>query len=418
MSSHIDHHAAATTRGSAALAHLSTSDDELYAHAVSKSVDGKVYNFPLTQSSAIHTSRHTSFFSPSTALPVIAPAASQVDIRIPAGSCGAVTGLSVRLDLFNDAKTPADSFFNGVPNLFSRIELACEGGSTLLQRWTDDDLRISTHYFSRAQADWYAKNEGLRSFFPNEERTIFLRLPWSVFEGTHLNLASLNSDLYVRLFFRGGASYDSPQYLTLKGAAVAVEWLAYPPSIQRALTARARNSTLDYRYFQNHSQKEVMTLAPSTRYSVRISSMHGLIIQVAVIVRIAGATGSSLAVNHVRPASYELLDSSGKSILGANVLPIAHNDYIKQQQGLLNATIGSPNVFGNIEGTLLIPLSPDVRGCLQRGVLDGYYVSSGYDLLAFTTSSTLIAGQYEIAISWQVAERLRKDGGRLSVHSS
>jgi hypothetical protein len=385
---------------------------------VTTSVDGKSYNFPASQSSTLAASRHTSFFSPSTALPVIAPAASQLDIRIPAGSCGAVTGLAIRLDLWNEAKVAADAFFNGIPNLFSRIELSCEGGSTLLQRWTDDDLRIATHYLSRAQADWYGKNEGARSFLPNEEKTLFLRLPWSVFESTHLNIASLNSDLYVRLFFRGSASYDSSQYLVLKGAAVAVEWLAYPPTIQRALTSRARSSTLDYRYFMNHSQKEIMTLSPSTRYTIRLSSMHGLVIQIAAIIRQAGATGSAIASNHIRPASYELLDSSGKSVLGANILPIAHNDFVKQQQGLLNASIGSPNVFGHIEGTVLIPLSPNVRGCLQRGVLEGFYTSSGYDVYAFTTGSTLVAGQFEITLSWQVAERLRKDGGRLSVHTS
>jgi hypothetical protein len=148
--------------------------------------------------------------------------------------------------------------------------------------------------------------------------------------------------------------------------------------------------------------------------------MHGLIIQIAAIIRLAGATGSTIAMNHIRPASYELLDSSGKSVLGANALPIAHCDFQKQQQGLLNVGSGSAvsQVFSNIEGTVLIPLSPDVRGCLQRGVLEGFYTSSGYDTFAFTTGSTLTPGQFEITLSWQVAERLRKDGGRLSVHTS
>jgi hypothetical protein len=73
--------------------------------------------------------------------------------------------------------------------------------------------------------------------------------------------------------------------------------------------------------------------------------------------------------------------------------------------------------FDSIESTLLVPLSPNVRGCLTKGVVEGYYVANGYDQLAFTTDAST-TGAHEITVIWQVAERIRKDGGRLSVHSS
>jgi hypothetical protein len=217
MSSHIDHHSAIHARGSGAIAHFSGPSDELYQHIVTKSADGKRFNFPASQSSSLHASTHVSFFAPSTALPVIAPAQAQLDIRIPAGSCGAVTGISLRLDLENEGKVN-DSVFAGVPNLFDRVEIWAEGGSQLVQRWTDDAFRISNHYLSRSQAEVYSKHEGVPLLTAGETKTVFLRLPFSFFEASHLNVASLSADLYIRLFFRGANSYDTADYLTLRGA--------------------------------------------------------------------------------------------------------------------------------------------------------------------------------------------------------
>jgi hypothetical protein len=412
MSTHIDHLELISTRGSNALAHFSGPSDDLYEHIVSQAADGKKYNYLASQSGSLHASTHVSFFSPATALPAISTA-SQLDIRIPAGSCGAVTSISIRLDLENQSALN-NSSYGGVANLFTHIELWAEGGSMLVQRWTDDALRVALHYLNRDQAERYQTEEGSPFMGPGVSRTFFLRLPYSIFESSHMNIASLSSDLYLRLFFRGGNSYDTADYLTLNGAQAVVSWLAFPPTIQRAISARARASVLDYRYYQNQFQKEILTLAPSTRYSIRLSSMQGVVISVAMIIRAAGATGTALVGNYVRPESFELLDSSGKSILGGNSFPIQWNDHQKQQQGLLTP-FGT--AFSNITGTLLIPLAVNVKGSLAAGAVKGHYTANGYEQLAFVTDAGT-TGAHEVAILWSVAERVRKDGGRISVHSS
>jgi hypothetical protein len=411
MSSHIDHHAAIEARGSGALAHISGPSEDLYEHVVSQAPDGRRYNFPVTQSGGLNASMHTSFFSPASALPTIAPAASQVDLRIPAGSCGAVTSLAVRLDLEN--KSAGASTFAGIPTLLERIEIWGESGSQLIQRWTSDALRLLTHYLTKEQSEVYSNNEGTLYLGPGVSRSFYLRLPFSFFESSHLNVASLTSDLYVRLFFRGADSYDTTDYLSLNGCQAVVSWIAYPPSIQRALTARAKSSTLDYRYWAFQTQREVINLASNQRYSIRLTSMQGIVNQIALIIRPVGSTGSALASGYVRPVSYELVDSGGKSVLGASSFPIEWNDFEKQQQNLLPPS----GTFGSIYGTLLIPLGINVKGSLMSGSIQGFYVSGGYDQLAFTTDNAT-AGDHEITVVWSIAERLRKDGGKLSVHTS
>ena len=412
MSSHIDHHSAAASRGSAAMAHVGHDSGELYQHVVARTADGQVTNFPVSQHRTLHASTHTTVFTPTTALPDISTA-SQVDVRIPAGSCGAVTGLAIRLDLSND--TAGTSTFYGAIRLFDRIELWAESGSVLVQRWTADELATCLHYLSREASSRYVYTTGTQTLVAGASRTVYVRLPFSVFESSHMNLGGLQSDIYVRCFFRGADSYLTADTVTLNALQVVADWLAKPPSIQRQLVDRMRSQTLDYRYWASQTQKEVVTMAPSTRYQIRLSSMHGIVSDIAVIVRPAGHTGAASAGGFVQPAVYELIDAGGKSILSGASFPFEFNGYQKQQQGLLSAW--GPEL-SNLDDTLLIPLSPDPKTTLSAAVVAGYIVGTGYESIALTMGSSLAAGQYEVTVIWHRAERLRLDGGHVTVHAS
>ena len=394
------------------MAHVGHDGPELYSHVVARTADGQVTNFPVSQHRTLHASTHTTVFTPTTALPDISTA-SQVDVRIPAGSCGSVTGLAIRLDLSNNNGGPAT--FYGAIRLFDRIELWAESGSVLVQRWTADELATCLHYLSREAGERYVRTAGAQTLAVGASRTVFVRLPFNIFESSHMNIGGLRSDLYVRCFFRGIESYATVDFLTLDSLQVVASWLAKPPSVQRALVDRMRSQTLDYRYWASQVQKEVVTMAPSTRYQIRLSSMHGIVSDIAVIIRPAGHTGANSAGGFVQPAVYELIDAGGKSLLSGASFPFEYNGFQKQEQGLLDAFFPE---LQNLDDTLLIPLSPDPKTTLSSGTVSGYIIGSGYESIGLTTAAGLAPGQYEVTVIWHRAERLRVDGGHVTVHAS
>ena len=415
--SNIDHQSLAiTNRGAAAAAHVAApSNEKLYPTRPYRSADGQILNLPVSQLGVTHASDLHTRFAPSTAMPSLA-SESQIDIRIPAGSVGAVRNILLEVDLKNDTVVAATIAGDFAQNMLARVELLGQSGSVILQRWTNTALMTSVLYdspaqFSRRQAMQGVPATGIPA---GEEFKAYIKLPGSFFNLAHVTVQGITSDLFVRVVFRPEADVFTASTCVLTAVNAHVHSINHTASVGRALADRLRKQVNDYRFHSYQEMSEIMTLAPSTNYEVRLSSVLGLVSDICVWIRAAGHTGYQTTDSN-KPVQFSLNDASGKSILGSSTFSSEIVKYTKDEEDMLPA---DPMHFF-IDNTLWLPLAFSPRKNRETGSLQGgYYPANGDLRFNFTTDSAIGTGQYEVMFVYSRLDRIRVDGGQLSHHSS
>jgi hypothetical protein len=252
-----------------------------------------------------------------------------------------------------------------------------------------------------------------------ETNKFFLSLPWNCFETGHISLQGIKSDLFVRCVTRPDVETftSHPDVASLAQIRVHVESISWSSPIANALSQRMRSSVQNYRTWSWNEMKEVMTLAASSSYNVRLSSVTGLVSGIFVWIRPSGHTLLN-TVNSNLPVTYQLNDSSGRSIVGSSTFDSSVQALHKDVENMLHDNV-EPSVKGIVENVLYLPLAfGDKKNLESASLSGGYYPADSFLNFQWTTSAALVPGSYEITFVYSRLDHVRSDSGALSIHSS
>jgi hypothetical protein len=413
--SSIDHHKQNAKRGSSALAHTGVAIPELYPHRKVRHSHGEVLNYPISSQTVLHKATTHTIYPSTSATDNALASGGFVDVRIPAGSLQVVKGMTIALEIENN--TGGTTFIPAGPLnvlLFDRVELMAEGGNTQVCRWEPGHLLWPMRHLNGTSWDKNYMRAFITSGILNGVAVeTYIPLLNEVFSRNEVFLGHLRSDMYLRIWFKGPSALNGGLPPTLKSLNLIVQQDHYAPEDRWRLQERASSQSLDYRQQRPGFQSIVETLGPSQRYSFMLTAIQGVVSELVVTIRPANSFAQNAYA--FKPwHSYELLDSTGASMLGG--MPIGYKyqtsivDGERQNSGAVEAV--SPGSY-----PIFIEFG-DSRADLMTGSITGYVPFSGSERLVITTEGSLEPGSYEVRIEYLSVCRVNINQGRISVFPS
>lgn len=417
--SSLDHHKQNAKRGSSALAHTGVTHANLYPTRPVRHSHGETLNYPVSSQVVLHKTTQHTIFQSTTATDGQLSSGGFVDVRIPAGSLQVVKGMTLQLELENEGGV-AVTIGGGVRNvfLFDRIELVAEGGNTQIARWEPTQLVWPFRHVNGSSWDKNWTNAfGPTQIAAGAVGIILAPILNEVFSRNEAYLGHLRSDMYLRVWFKGASAFDwgfagPPK---LRSLSAIIEQDGYAPEDRWRLHEQRLSQSVDYRFGRPGFQSVVENLGPNQRYTVMLTAVQGLVTEMVVTIRAAGATANQ-AWNFKPWASYELLDSSGASLLGGMPITKAYQNYVIEAERQVSGAIDN---LSTASLPIVIEFG-DARADFQHGSLTGYICFTGNERLVITTDSSYSATPtpYEIRVEYLAAARVNVDRGRVSVFPS
>jgi hypothetical protein len=206
---------------------------------------------------------------------------------------------------------------------------------------------------------------------------------------------SIHNNLLVRLKFQESANIISSGSMTTTAANLEFSGY-YESSGQRKLMLQKAELP---KYWASQQHLETLTLAALTTYQVRLAGINGFLGQLYFAIRaIANATSPVNQFSFVRPASFDILDPSSKSITGFKTQ--ISNDMIMLYSHQYN------NLFINNTNACVYTFSQNSLQDIVRGTCNGFVEMRGSYYLQFTTDLFLIEGSFKVHIFGMCNESL------------
>jgi hypothetical protein len=206
---------------------------------------------------------------------------------------------------------------------------------------------------------------------------------------------SIDGQLLVRLTFNSATNNISSGSMTTTEAVLRISGYEEPESQKKMILSKAMIPK-NFFYYAPQRHLEIMTLAASSTYTVRISGIQGYANQLFFALRSTSNINSpGNQFSFVRVASFELLDESNVSIVGFT--PITESDMILQY------THQYDNLFINNTYSHVWSFSQTPVTDLEYG---GHFFN-GFNSIKFTTKSTLVGGSYQLVVIALCNENLR-----------
>lgn len=414
--SSIDHHQANHKRGGAALDHAGVSHPNLYPHVKQRGVHGGATNFPATSQSAIlHKIAVTTVFPAITPTDRAFASSSYVDIRVPPSAIATATGFSLAFEIENDTADivtlPA-----WMPQLFDNVQILAEGGNVQIMRLEPHHLMAPFRHVPEASWDkfriMFSSGQVMN---PGVIATTHLPILNEPFSRNHAYMGAIRSDIYVRVTFRGPSAFQAlaagvvPK---LKSLSLIVSHDMHPPPEKSILHDRALSQSLDYRFGRPGYVTYNEVGSVSGRYSFTLSAIQGIVTELLVTIRLAGAAGADLT-SYLPWESYELQDGSGAPILGAPVTKFFQR-YVQDPHRHASKALESMTTGPT---TPIVIEFGDAAKDFHSGTLTGYYTFSGTERLIINAPGE--SGQpIEVRVEYLTVSRLNIDRGRISVFPS
>jgi hypothetical protein len=199
----------------------------------------------------------------------------------------------------------------------------------------------------------------------------------------------IDNNLLVRLRFQDSANIISSGFMTTIAANLKFSY--YESSAQRKLMLQRAEipKLLSYWALQQHTK--TLTLAASTTYQVRLAGINSYVGQLYFAIRvIVNATSLANQFSFVRPAFFDILDPSSKSITGIKTQTASDMIILYSHQ--------YDNLFINNTNYCVYTFSQNSLQDIVKGTCNGFVEMRGSYYLQFTTDSTLVGGSYEVHV--------------------
>ena len=421
--SSINHKIDAGKRGQAALIQVGVSIPKIYPHIQVRHAGGTVMNYPASSQVVLHQNKIHTYFNSTTSTQNVLGSSGFVDVRLPAQALQVITGVTLELKLSNDTAFPIVLPSNAY-TLLDRVEVLAEGGNQVIARYESSALMFPFRHIDSLSYERYALGfESKSELGPGQERSLYLPILAHPLATNHVYGGSIKSDMYVRVWFRGTTAlisfnpaqspeleYANSSIPTLKSLNVVISQDHVDDEARRSLQSRALKERLDFRFQRPGFQSMTEQLNPNQRYSWQLTAIHGLVSELIIMIRDPSASPG--AFYSKTPASVELMDSSGSSVLGGGALPwgLLQMDMASKQSSRALEFIGG--------GDPVVIEFGSARDDLQHGTISGYVPMNGSYQLALTTEASLDAGTYEIVVYYNAAACMSIENGQITVRPS
>ena len=409
------------------MSHAGVSVKNLYPHQQVRHSDGSTTNFPVSSQLVLHQSEIDTVFTANTATEGAFSSGSFVDCRIPAGSTGIITHMTLELRVKAGSGGCNE---HPVPFLLAieRVETLLEAGNIMLSSHTAAQLMLPFRHLPQTALEMLqgpmgfhsdisptaAYPQAVYSMAPNEENVYFCPLLENPLAANHVFGGALRSDTYLRVWFRGPSAFtsiDGP-VPTLKTMNLIVTQQSLSPRDRAALAYRYASESLDFRFGRPGVQCIRATMGPSQRYQWALTAILGLTTELCITV--TRSNGSAVA----KVASYELLDGAGSSVIGGGAVSATYALMVKGARKQQSRALSANSLPWTKEERSIILEFGDSRSNAEAGIITGYVPMDGSFQLGLSTGADFVQGDYEVSIHYLAAARLNINRGTCSVFPS
>jgi hypothetical protein len=304
----------------------------------------------------------------------------------------------LRLDYINSS---GGNFICSAPVMhIGRNEIYANNGSNLLYQTTNPVATFMIDHvgMSRNEHEITASLRGTSSAYatgtitiPNgQSGSIYYSIAPNFWRALKLRPYCIDNNLLIRLRFQDSANIISSGSMTTTAAYLEFSGY-YESSAQRKLMLQRAEIPKLLSYWAPQQNTETLTLAASTTYQVRLAGINGYVGQLYFAIRaIANATSPANQFSFVRPASFDILDPSSKSLTGFKTQTASDMIMLYSHQ--------YDNLFINNTNACVYTFSQNSLQDVVRGTCNGFVEMRGSHYLQFTTDSTLVGGSYEVHV--------------------
>ena len=310
---------------------------------------------------------------------------------------------------------------HAIPSMFlNNIQIFASNGSKLLyhsvsnieNEWVNNTfmsyIEHTTTAAIRGTDENYTTNEIVMP--AATQRYFYIPIALNFWRSLHLRPYSFDGNLLVRLKFNALASNISAGTLQSTEAQLILSGYNEPSHQESYNLSRATvPKQLGFYGIQRHY--ETQTLSAGAKYQVRLSGITGhcnvLIFGLRAIADIASPSSQ---YSFQRCASFDILNSSNKSITG-------YKSQIEEDMILMYSYV-FPNKYVNYTGAQFWSFSQSPMADVSTGSCNGSYHFTGFEVLEFTTKSSLVPGSYQLFVMCLSSESLNVDNAQLSTTRS
>lgn len=362
--------------------------------AVSMSVMGEKAQ-AFTNKSVAQT-RQMVFINPTSSIPSNVLSGNQtIDFRFE-NNIDRISSVYLRVLLSN---TSGANFVCGIPETWiSNIEIYANNGSKLLYQSVNNlETYLINNFFTgreehenttalRATNANYAT--GVITVLNNESRYFYVSISQQFWRSLHLSPYCLDGNILIRLKFGTSGSIIQSGTCNSPEALLVISGYNEPEHTKKYKLSQSLVPKL-LSYYSPQRHREQLNLAASQKYQIRLSGIRGYANCIMFLLRsTANANSPNLQFSFDRPASFDLLDSSNKSVTGFKTQ--LETDIILMYSHLF------PNLFINNTNASIWSFSQSPMQDITTGSVSGCIYFDGFYNLEFTTKSTLVAGAFEV----------------------
>lgn len=304
--------------------------------------------------------------------------------------------------------------------MLSHIEVLCENGSLATQRIESDHLKLALS--NLATEAYHSVKNGIQgadgvtddaaTLDASEEATSYIPIFGTFLSDFEMPVSGFNAPVIIRVWWKAGSYIYNTLEQNITDVKMLVDQWAYDTSIRQKTLNKFLTSKLDFRFGSTRFQKSVEVVSPNQMFNLRLSSMHGLVTSMVVILKNV-ATGTVLAVKKA-----DLLDSSGASLLGGSPIDHAYLQAIQRpREGrYVNSSVetdASSNKFFHV------PIGEQATAHNSEGSIGAYIPMSGHHQLSFYYESTNSSSvNLEVTVLYTAVSTFTIDKGTASIQNS
>jgi hypothetical protein len=374
-------------------------------------------NYPASSQVVLHQHKIHTYFNSTTSTQNVLGSSGFVDVRLPAQALQVITGVTLELKLSNDTPhsivLPANGF-----TLLDRVEILAEGGNQVIARFESSALMFPFRHVNSLSYERYALGfESSVALAAGREKTLYLPILQHPLSTNHIYGGAIKSDMYIRCWFRGTTALPSfnpgasPENNDANSSIPTLKSLNVVVTQDHVDEDRAQKERLDFRFQRPGYQSMTETLGPHQRYSWQLTAIHGLVSELVIVIRLPSMMPGAFYTK--TPASIELLDSAGTSVLGGGALPFG----MLQLDMASKQTSRAMNAPGSGWSPIVLEFG-SARDDMSHGTISGYLPMNGSYQLAITTDGTFMNTTYIIDVYYNAAAALSIENGQVSIRPS
>ena len=307
------------------------------------------------------------------------------------------------------AGTTSPLVAENVFSIIDRVQILLENGSIVANEAYADHYKTAHALLPEDsyRAIQTAMTADTATFDASDSKNIYLNLSLSgdVLSQNNIPISALSSPVTVRVHWASGSYLAVSSELEITNASLLLSQYQYDKSIRAKIFSKFMSGpALHFRYPRNGIQKTQETITPNTPFQLKLSSIHGIITSMKVILNYQGSRREI--------DSLDLLSPSGETILGTRV-DHKYLQMFRGKQGRIVQSLDTNDIFD-------VPISEmNTAAHEAEGQIPGYFVSNGNHNLSFTyvnASSTQLA--MEVVVLYSSVSTMEVKGGVCSIAHS